>query len=79
MRNDVIKLIKILGIGLTELVIDIPLDITTINSIEYDKNSDKIYIYIWTSDDLEIQIEFDDLSDKNKKIIHQSLSKIVNN
>lgn len=79
MRNDVIKLIKILGIGLTELVIDIPLDITTVNSIEYDKNSDKIYVYIWTSDDLEIQIEFDDLSDKNKKIIHQSLSKIVNN
>lgn len=80
MREEVVKLIRILGIGLCELIININLDYTTVNSIEFSKKENKIYVNVWLeSDNVEIQYDYDDLSEFNQKIIYQTLSNLINN
>lgn len=78
MKKKVIQIIKILGIGLTELIVDIQLDTITINSIEWSPSDKKVYLHIF-EDDLDIEMDFDDMSDENQQIILQKLSEIIYN
>lgn len=69
-----------MGIGLTELVMDIDLSFATFNSIEYVKGENKIYLYIMREDDdLEISYDFDDLDKEDKMIVYISLASILYN
>lgn len=69
-----------MGIGLTELVMDIDLSFATFNSIEYVKAENKIYLYIMREDeDLEISYDFDDLDKDDKLIVYVSLASILYN
>lgn len=69
-----------MGIGLTELVMDIDLSFATFNSIEYVKAENKIYLYIMREDDdLEISYDFDDLDKEDKLIVYVSLASILYN
>lgn len=69
-----------MGIGLTELVMDIDLSFATFNSIEYVKAENKIYLYIMREDDdLEISYDFDDLDKEDKYIVYVSLASILYN
>lgn len=78
MKKKVIQIIKILGIGLTELIVDIQLDTITINSIEWSPSDKKVYLHIF-DDDLDIEMDFDDMSDENQQIILQKLSELIYN
>lgn len=79
MKKKVIQIIKILGIGLTELIVDIELDDSiTINSVEWSPSDKKVYLHIF-SDDLDIEMDFDDMSDGNQQIILQKLSELIYN
>ncbi len=78
MKKKVIQIIKILGIGLNELIVDIQLDTITINSIEWSPSDKKVYLHIF-EDDLDIEMDFDDMSDENQQIILQKLSEIIYN
>ena len=51
MKRKVTKMIRIMGIGLTELIIDLDLGIATFNSIEYVKEDNKIYLNIFQEDE----------------------------
>lgn len=69
-----------MGIGLTELIMDIDLSFATFNSIEYVKAENKIYLYIMREDDdLEISYDFDDLDKEDKYIVYVSLASILYN
>ena len=80
MKKKVAKMILIMGIGLTELVMDLELSFATFNSIEYSKSENKIYLYIMhEDDDLEISYDFDDLDKEDKLIVYISLASILYN
>lgn len=80
MKKKISKMILIMGIGLTELVMDIDLSFATFNSIEYVRSKNKIYLYIMhEDDDLEISYDFDDLGREDKFLVYISLASILYN
>ena len=80
MKKKVAKMILILGIGLTELVMDLHLSIATFNSIEYVKSENKIYLYIFhPEEDIEISYDFDDLNKDDKFLVYITLASILYN
>jgi hypothetical protein len=78
-KDEVIKLVKILGIGLNELVITINLDGIIIDTIEYDKKTNKLFVNAWVTNEMEVQINYDDLNEKNQMMIYYTLSSLINN
>ena len=78
MKDKVAEIIVILGIGLNEIIITMELNGVTINSIEWSPEEDKIYLHIF-DDDLDLEIDFDDVSDSNQEIIFSRLSQITYN
>ena len=80
MKRKLAKVIRILGIGLNELVIDIETSVATFNSVEWSKSENKIWLHIF-HDDEEIQLtfDFDDLDDFDKYVIYSLLSSIAYN
>jgi hypothetical protein len=80
MKRKITKMILIMGIGLTELIMDIELSFATFNSIEYVKAENKIYLYIMHEDeDIEISYDFDDLDKEDKYLVYISLASILYN
>jgi len=78
MKKKISQIIKILGIGLSELVIDIELDTVTINSVELSLSEKKIYLHIF-NDDIDIEMDFDDMTKENQEIILKKLSELIYN
>lgn len=80
MKRKIAKMILIMGIGLTELIIDIELSFATFNSIEYVKSENKIYLYIMHEDeDIEISYDFDELDKEDKYLVYILLASILYN
>jgi len=77
MKKKVKDLIKILGIGLNELVIDINLDEVTFNSIEWDEENNKIILHKF-EDDLDYEFDFEELTDDQQMMVYKILSVIYN-
>ena len=78
MKEKVRDLIRILGIGLYELVIDINVGDITFNSIEWVEDEEIILLHIFGEDDMDYFIDFEELSTENQIIIYKSLSIIYN-
>lgn len=78
MKKKIIELIKILGVGMTELVVDIDLSLGTFNTIEFNKKKNKVYLHIFLEDDIDISVDFDDLDDDDQMKIYKELSVIWN-
>ena len=78
MKKKIIRLIRILGIGIDELVLDLDLESESFDSIEWDRENDKIYLHIFGEDDLDLSVDFDDLTDKDHQDIYKILSVIYN-
>ena len=78
MKNKVINLIRILGFGINELVITIPLSVATFDSIEWDDVDDSVYLHIFEKDDYDIVVSFDDLSEEDQLKVYQILAVIYN-
>lgn len=84
MKKQVATLIKLLGITVNELVMDIELESYMINSIEWIPEDDKIILHIWfevedDEGDFELDIDFDTLTDEDQKIIYNTLAKLCLN
>lgn len=80
MKKKIIKIIQILGIGLTELIIDIDLSIGTFNSIEWSKSENKVWLHIFHEDeDIQISVDFDDLDKDDKYEVYTLLASITYN
>jgi len=78
MKEKVRDLIKILGIGLYELVIDINVGDMTFNSIEWLEEEEVILLHIFEDDDIDYFIDFEELSTENQIIIYKTLAIIYN-
>jgi hypothetical protein len=78
MKRKIIKIIRILGIGYNELVIDIETNFGTFNSIEWVKEGNKIWLHMFTEDDdFQLSYDFDDLEEDDKYLIYLFLSSIA--
>lgn len=72
-NSSLINLIKILGRGYSEIVIDITINNLNINSIELSGDSIILHTFI---DKFDIGIDYESLSEKEKKIICKELKEI---
>ena len=80
MKKKVATIIRIIGIGLNELVMDFHTSVATFNSIEWVKSDNKIYLHIFhDDDDIQISFDFDDLEKNDKLEIYVILSSILYN
>lgn len=77
-RVEVIKLIEILGYPYSEVICDIILSELEISSIAYIKETNKVILYKWFQD-YELQYDFDDLNEMDKKFVYLDLSKFILN
>jgi hypothetical protein len=71
-NKKVRRLIDVLGVDISEIVVDISLGNDVFNSIEYNEVDDKIYLYIF-DDELEYLFYFDDLLDVEKAEVYKIL------
>ncbi len=71
-KRKVKSLIEVLGVNISEIVIDIPVSDDIFNSIEYDIKDDKIYLYIF-DEELEYIFDFDELIDEEKVQVYKIL------
>ena len=78
MKEKIIELIRILGLGLTELMVEFDLDTGKFDSIEWNKRKNKIYLHIFLEDDIDISVDFDDLPEEDQIKIYKELSIIWN-
>ncbi len=67
-KKELISIIKFLGVDLNEVVVEIPLEEITFNSIEWVKPS-KVLLHVMR-DDLDIEYDFDDLDDLTRREIY---------
>lgn len=79
MKHKIINMIKILGIGMSELIIDLDLDSASFNSIEWNKTDNRVYLHIFEDDNLDITYDFDDLSIDDQMNVYITLSGILYN
>lgn len=77
MRNKIINLIKILGFGLNELLMDISLPMGEFDSVEWDAEDNKVFLHIF-KDNLDILVDFDDIDEESQLKLYQILSIICN-
>jgi len=69
-RKKVIRLINDIGLGVNEIVIDLPLSFDTFNTIELDNNSIILHKFI---DELDYTNDFDDFDDEDKLEVYKLL------
>jgi hypothetical protein len=84
MKKQVAALIKLLGITVNELVMDVDLEAFTFNSIEWVPEDNKIILHIWfdvedNDGEFELDVDFDTLSNEDQKLIYNTLAKLCLN
>ena len=79
MKHEIINMIKILGIGMSELIMDFDLDSIIFNSIEWDNTDNKVYLHIFEEDEFDITYDFDDLDIDAQMEIYITLASILYN
>lgn len=77
MKKKVIDLIKILGVGINELIIDISFYDITFNSIEWCEEDDKLLLHLFENN-LDYFFDFDKLKKEQQEIIYKELSILYN-
>ena len=80
MKKKVAKIVQILGVGLTEIIIDIDLSLGTFNSVEWVRSENKVWLHMFhEDDDIQISFDFDDLDKVDKYIVYTLLASIAYN
>jgi hypothetical protein len=69
-RRKVIKLINDIGLGVSEIIIDLPLSFETFDTIELNNNSITLHKFM---DDLDYTTDFDYLDDEDKLEVYKLL------
>lgn len=79
MKKEVIKAIRIMGIGTTELIMDFNLSIGVFNSIEWSKSSNKVWLHMFSIGDFQLSVEWSDLTKDDKMEVYVILCSILYN
>lgn len=78
MKDELINIIRILGVGSNEILLDIDLDIMIINSIEFVEPND-IILHSFDDEGYDYELNYDDLDDIYQKHIWRVLSLLIYN
>jgi hypothetical protein len=78
MKKDLINLVRILGIGCQEIMIDINLGFFLVDSIEF-REPDDIILHHFDENNLDFELSFDDLENKDKKKIITVVNSLLYN
>lgn len=78
MKNKIINLVKLLGFGLNELLMNISLPMGDFDSVEWDAETNKVILHIFKEDNLDIEFDFDDLDEESQLELYKILSIIYN-
>lgn len=78
MKEDIINIIKILGIGIKELVLDIDLGFFYVNSIEF-REPNEVILHSFEDDETDVEVNFDDLEERYQKHVWLLLSVLLYN
>ena len=73
-KKKIITIIKKVGVGLVELVIQMPVSFIVFDSIEYTESTNKLMLHYW-EEDFDMSYDFDELEDEDKLKIYEILSK----
>lgn len=76
LKRQLIDEIQRLGQGICEIMVDIPLSFSTINSIEFNNQQGLITVHVFEFPDYEINYDFDDLEVEDKIKIIRTLKTI---
>lgn len=77
MRDDLIRIIRILGVNYNEIFIDIDVDGFTINSLEI-RDGSAIVLHSFVND-MDLEFFYDDLIEEDRKTIYRSLCSFLYN
>lgn len=69
-RRKVIRLINDIGLGVSEIIIDLPLSFDTFDTIELDNNTIILHKFV---DELDYNTDFDELDDEDKLEVYKLL------
>ena len=78
MKEKVIDLIQILGMGLNELVFDFEIDGVKFNSIEWVPEEDQILLHIFEDDETDYHCDFEGIDIDKQIKVYKILSVLYN-
>jgi hypothetical protein len=78
MKKDLINLVRILGIGCQEIMIDINLGFFLVDSIEF-REPDDIILHHFDENNLDFELSFDELENTDKKKIITIVNSLLYN
>lgn len=77
-KNRIIILIKFIGFGLNEILFEIVLPIGEFDSVEWEEDTNKVFLHKFTYDNFDSIIDFDDLDKENQFLLFEILSNFRN-
>ncbi len=78
MKDKIVDLIRLLGIGLNELVFDFEIDGVKFNSIEWLPENDVVLLHIFEDDETDLHCDFENLDIDKQIKVHKILSSFLN-
>lgn len=79
MKKEVIKAIRIMGVGTTELLMDFSLSVGYFDSIEWIKSDNRIVLHMFAQNDFDLSVDWEDLSHDDKLEVFVVLRSILYN
>lgn len=79
MKREIVKAIRIMGIGTNEVLMDFYLSIGFFESIEWSPSDGDIWLHMFSDDGFQISVEWDDLSNDDKMEVYIVLRSILYN
>lgn len=78
-KNKIIPIVRIVGITLDEILVDIEIEWITIHSVEWRRSDNKVYVHTFLEDDYDIEMDFEDLPIEDQKLIYTTLAQYTLN
>lgn len=78
MKDKIVDLIRLLGIGFNELVFDFEIDGVKFNSIEWVPENDTVLLHIFEDDETDIHCDFENLDIDKQIKVFKVLSTFMN-
>ncbi len=80
MKKEVIKAIRIMGVGTTEILMDFSLEVGVFNSIEWVPDENRVVLHMFSDfSDFELSVDWDDLSVDDRLEVYVILNSILYN
>lgn len=79
MKKEVIKAIRIMGVGTKEILMDFSLSVGFFNSIEWIPDSNRLVLHMFAFNDFDLSVDWSDLSEDDRLEVYVVLRSILYN